>query len=214
MLRKLLVLTAAIAMPISVVAVSSGVAGAKGKAPTAATDTAQCTGIAATVTFSLPLTSAGYPTGTETTTVSGSLSGCTAAGAFGPVTISGASVSGSFAGKAGSAKHPAGTCGGLLGATKEKGSISVAWSSSPGVPATTVSLKSATGGVAADGNASFTVAGKYKGSFGGADKGKTSSITAETTQSSGTLGAECSGSGISSINIQHVVGGGDPIILK
>jgi hypothetical protein len=214
MIRKMLVIAAAIAMPVSVVAVTGGVAGAKGKAPTAATDTAQCTGISATVTFSMPLTSAGYPSGTETTTVNGSLSGCTAAGAFGPVTISGGSVSGSFAGKAGSAKHPAGTCGGLLGATKEKGALTVNWSSSPAVPGTTISLKSATGGVAADGNASFTVAGKYKGSFGGSDKGKASSITAETTQSTGTLGAECGGSGISSINIQAVVGGGNPIILQ
>jgi len=212
MLRKLLVMTAAIAMPISVVAVSSGVAGAKGPSP--ATDTAQCTGISATVTFSLPLTNAGYTSGVDTTTVSGSLSGCTAAGSYGPVTISGASVSGTFAGKAGSVKHPTGACTGLLGATKEKGSITVSWSSSPGVPATTISLKSATGGVANDGNASFSVAGKYKGSFGGADKGKSSSINAETTQSTGTLAAECAGSGISSINIQHVVGGGNPIILQ
>jgi hypothetical protein len=75
-------------------------------------------------------------------------------------------------------------------------------------------LKSATGGVAADGNASFSVAGKYKGSFGGSDKGKTSSINAETTVSTGTLAAECAGSGISSLAIQHVVGGGDPIILQ
>jgi hypothetical protein len=214
MLRNLLVLTAAMALPISVVAVSSGVAGAKGKAPTAATDTARCTGISATVSFSIPLTNNGVPSGTDTTTVNGSLSGCTIAGAFGPVAISGASVSGSFAGKPGSAKRPAAQCTGLLGASKEKGSTTVSWSSSPGVPPTTITLKTATGGVATDGNASFSVAGKYKGSFGGADKGKSSTINAETTQSTGTLAGECGGSGISSLSIQKVVGGGDPIILS
>src|ERR1700722_4101419 len=116
MIRKILVFAAAIAMPVSVVAVTGGIAGAA-KGPSPATDTAQCTGISATVTFSMPLTNAGYTSGVDTTTVTGSLSGCTAAGSYGPVTISGASVSGSFAGKAGSAKHPAGQCTGLLGAT-------------------------------------------------------------------------------------------------
>jgi hypothetical protein len=214
MIRKILVVAAAMAMPISIVAVTGGVAGAKGKAPSAATDTATCTGVSATVSFSIPLTTAGSPSGTETSTVSGTLSGCTAAGAYGPVTISGATISGSFSGKPGSAKHPAATCGGLLGATKEKGTITVGWNSSPAVAATTIALKTATGGVASDGNASFSIAGKYKGSFGGADKGKTSSVTAETTVSTGTLGAECGGAGISSITIQPVVGGGNPIILQ
>jgi hypothetical protein len=214
MIRKILVIAAAIAMPVSVVAVTGGVAGAKGKAPTAATDTATCTGLSALVSFSIPLTTAGVPSGTDTTTVSGTLSGCTVAGAFGPVAVSGATISGTFAGKPGSAKHPAATCGGLLGATKEKGSIAVSWNSTPAVPGTTISLKSATGGVATDGNASFSIAGKYKGSFGGADKGKTSSVTAETTQSTATLAGECGGAGISSINIKPVVGGGNPIILQ
>jgi hypothetical protein len=200
MIRKLLVIAAAVAMPVSVVAVTSGVAGAKVKPPTAATDTATCSGLSGTISFSEPLTNAGYPSGIETTTVSGTLSGCTASGGFAVSGLS-ATLSGTFAGKAGSAKHPSGVCTGLLGATKEKGSIAVGWTSSPPVPNTTISLKSAAGGVGTNGNASFSLTGSYKGSFGGADKGKSSSVEAYTTASVGTLAAECAGAGISSLTI-------------
>lgn len=210
MFRKMLVIAAAIAMPVSLVAVSSGVAGAK-KGPSAATDTATCTGLSGTISFSEPLTFAGYPSGTETTTVSGTLSGCTASGSYAVTGLS-ATLSGSFAGKPGSAKKPSGLCTGLLGTTKEKGTITVTWASSPGIAATTIGLKSATGGTATDGNASFSLGGKYKGSFGGSDKGAGSSVSAETTQSTTALSAECAGAGISSLSIVSPPSG-NPITL-
>jgi hypothetical protein len=78
---------------------------------------------------------------------------------------------------------------------------------------TVISLKSATGGVASDGNASFSVAGKYKGSFGGSDKGATSSVNAQTTESIATINAECGGAGVSSLNITAPTSG-NPVTLQ
>ena len=210
MIRKLLVVAAAIALPVSVVAVSGATAGAA-KGPSAKTDTAVCTGLSGTVTFSMPLTNAGYTSGVEVGTLSGSLSGCTASGTF-PVTISGASVSGTFSGKAGSAKHPSGQCTGLLGTTKQKGSVTTTWNSSPSVPTTVLGVKTVTGAVSGS-NASFTVNGSYKGSFGGSDKGKTSVTKAQTVETVSTLAAECGGSGISVIHVTAPTGS-NPVTLQ
>jgi len=205
MFRKILVVAAAIAMPVSVVAVSGGIAGAA-KAPSAATDTATCTGITATVNFSIPLTNAGVTSGTETTTLSGSYTGCSAAGSFAQ-TISTGSISGSFTSKAGSAKHPAALCGGLVGSTKEKGTITTSWTgSSPAAADTVTTVKSITGGVAG-GHGTFSVVGKYKGSFGGADKGKSSTNTAQTVETVATLSSECAGAGISTLHIEGPASG-------
>ena len=198
MLRKLFVVAAAIAMPVSVVAVTAGTAAAK-KGPSPATDTATCHSLSGTVNFSPPLTNAGYTSGTETSTLSGTLTGCAAAGTS-PVSLTSGSLTGTFSAKPGSAKHPSGTCTGLLGTTKQKGSISVAWSSSPSVAPTAIQVKTVTGGTSGS-QATFSLGGKYKGSFGGADKGKSSSTSAQTVQTVATLAGECAGAGISSINI-------------
>jgi len=198
MIRKLLVVAAAVAIPVSVVAVTGVTAGAA-KGPSPATDTAVCSGISGTVNFSTPLTTNGSTSATETTTVNATLTGCSATGGV-PVSLTGGTVTGSFAGKPGSAKHPSATCGGLLGATKEKGTVSVTWNSTPAVPGTTIALKSATGGVSGT-QASFSLSGKYKGSFGGSDKGKTSATQARTVESVGTLSGECGGAGISTIHL-------------
>ena len=210
MIRKMLVVAAAIAMPVSVIAASGVTAGAA-KGPSAATDTAVCTGLTGTVTFSQPLTNAGYTSGVEVASLSGSLSGCTASGAV-PVSISGASFSGTFSGKAGSAKHPSGQCTGLLGTTKQKGSLTTSWSSSPGVPSTVLSVKTVSGAVSGS-NASFTVNGSYKGSFGGSDKGKTSVTKAQTVETVSTLAADCGGSGISVIHVTAPTGS-NPVTLQ
>ena len=210
MIRKLLVVAAAVAMPVSIVAVSGGIAGAV-KPPSAATDTAVCTGITGTVHFSIPLTNAGVTSGAEVTTLSGTLSGCTASGAF-PVTLSGGSFSATLTGKAASAKHPAATCGGLAGATKESGTLTTTWAgSSPAVPATTTKLKTATGGISGA-VASFTVQGKYSGSFGGADKGKSSATNARTTETIASILTSCAGSGVSVLHLQGPATG-NPLVL-
>jgi hypothetical protein len=211
MLRKLFVVAAAIAMPVSVVAVTAGTAGAS-KGPSAATDTLVCTNITGTVSFSIPLTNAGNTTGgVETSTVNATVSGCTASGTF-PVSVTGGSLSGTFAGKAGSAKHPSAQCTGLLGVSKNKGTVTDSWSSTPAVPATSISVKTVTGGT--DGSqAQFKLNGKFKGSFGGADKGKTSTSTSDTVETVGTLAGECGGSGIATIHLMNP-SSGSPLVLQ
>ena len=60
MIRKSLVVAAAIAMPVSIIAVSGGMAGASNP-HTAATDTIICTKLTGTVSFSPALTPRGTP---------------------------------------------------------------------------------------------------------------------------------------------------------
>src|SRR5450631_1840052 len=220
MIRKMLVVAAAVAMPVSVIAVTGGVAGAK--APTGiVADTIQCTTTAATVNLNPALTPSGQTSGpAATTTITsalGSVSGCTVTtGISGtPLTNVTGNITGTItAKKAPSVKHPGSTCGGLLGASKEaKGStLSIHWvSSTPGapvIPDSTIALKSVTGGVGGDGHGTFNVAGKASGSFLGQDKGKSSSLAAETVQTVADLGAECTPSpGISTVPIQNNASG-------
>ena len=211
MLRKLFVVAAAIAMPLSVIGVTAGTAGAS-KGPSAATDTLVCSNITGTVSFSIPLTNAGNTTGgIETSTVSATVSGCTASGTF-PESVTSGSFNGTFAGKAGSAKHPSAQFTGLLGVSKNKGAITASWSATPSVAPTTVSVKTVTGGT--DGSqASFQLNGKFKGSFGGADKGKTSSSRSDTVETVGALAGQCGGAGISTIHLTNP-SSGNPLVLQ
>lgn len=214
MIRKLLVVAAAVAMPVSLVGIS-GMAGAA-KGPSAATDTAVCTGLTGTVSFSIPLTNHGSTSGTEVTTVSGHLTGCTASGSFAVNLPSSGSFpfSATLTGKPGSAKKPTATCGGLNGPTKQKGNLVTTWTgSTPAIAPTTIGLKSTTGGVGSDGHGTFTVQGKYKGSFGGSDKGATSSTAAETVDTITTIVGECGTTGVSSLGIQTEPGV-NPAVLK
>jgi hypothetical protein len=128
------------------------------------------------------------------------------------VTVSSGSISGTFASKAGSTKHPSAQCGALLGTTKNKGSVSTNWSSSPAVAPTAISVKTVTGSV--DGaNAQFQLNGSFKGSFGGADKGKTSKSVSDTVETVATLAGECGGSGIASIHLMNPSSGA-PLTLQ
>jgi hypothetical protein len=227
MIRKMLVIAAAVAMPVSVIAATGGVAGAKA-ATGIAGDSISCTSLSATVHLSPPLTpngvTSGPPATTTITSTTGSLAGCTVTkGAVDGVALT--NVTGTIsatlhAKKAPSAKHPGSTCAGLLSATKESGNITVAWHSStagaPAIPSTVISVKSVTASApTSGGNAGhgvFAVAGKNSGSFLGADKGKTSSLTARTVQTTAQLATACTPSpGISSVPVQA---GSSPITFK
>ncbi len=210
MIRRIGLVAAAVVVPVALV-VTAGIAGAS-KGPSAATDTATCTGLQGTVNFSIPLTNSGVTSGTETSTVSGSLSGCTASGSYG-VTLSGATFSGTISGKPASAKHPGATCAGLVGTNKEKGTLTTSWSSSPPVAPTVLTVKTVTSGVDNDNNGTFAVAGKYKGSFGGSDKGKSSTTSAETVETTSEILAQCAGSGVSSLQIT-TPDSGNPVVLQ
>ena len=216
MIRKLLVVAAAIAMPVSVIAVSGGVASAK--APTGvAADTIHCTTESANVVLNPPLTPAGKTTGsaavTHVTSSTGSVSGCTVSGA----TSEGALVTGTISGtiyakKAPSAKHPGSTCVGLLGTTKSgKGStITIAWAhGTTAIPNSVIALKEVIGGSSGSpAHGSFNIIGKSSGSFLGLDKGKSSSLLAETVLTTQALTAECTPSpGIGNVAIQATPSG-------
>lgn len=219
MIRKMLVIAAAIAMPVSVIAVgaTSGVAGAK--APTgAADDSIHCTTEAATVNLNPPLTPAGVTTGspakTTITSSTGSISGCTVTKGTTGVALTGVTgtITGSiFAKKAPSAKHPGSQCTGLLGTSKEAktSTIVIKWTDPANnvIPETLVSIKEVVGGTTGT-HGSFNISGKLSGSFLSSDKGKSSNLAAETVQTVSTLSAECTPSpGITSVDIQATSAG-------
>jgi hypothetical protein len=122
MIRKMLVIAAAIAIPVSVVAVGGGISGA-GTPTGVAADSIHCTALSANVVLNPALTPGGVTTGSPATThitsATNSLTGCTVTGG----TAEGPNVKGTVSGtvfgkKPPSAKHPGSTCVGLLGTTK------------------------------------------------------------------------------------------------
>ena len=179
MIRKMLVIAAAVAMPVSVIAATAGTASAATKVD-ASKYTVTCTGIAATAKFSPALTNAGGPASTETTKIKGTASSCTVTPTVGgtPVTITGAKVSGTLTNA--SSTH---TCGGLATATTESGALTVKWKSSPALAAgsSVASPTSVLGAPGADGHATFGISfSGVTGSFTGTDAGASSTNDAET----------------------------------
>jgi hypothetical protein len=206
MIRKLLVVAAAIAMPVSVVAVSGGIAGASNPhAGSAATDTITCTKIAGTVKFSPALTIKGHTSGATTTTVTATVTGCTVKGSFADKVTSGA-VTGTIKGAAGTTKSPSGTCGALTGSNTDAGTLTTKWKASVTTPNSVLTLKSVAGGTKS-GHGTFTIPGTTKGSatgsFLGANKGGSDKTVAQTTDTTAQLAVSCkSKSGLASLAIE------------
>jgi hypothetical protein len=204
MFRKLLVVAAAIAMPVSVVAVSGGIASASNShAGSAATDTIICTKLTGTVTFSPKLTSKGYTSGSTTTTVKATVSGCTVKGTYSDKVTSG-TVTGTIKGVAGTPTKPSGTCTSLTGSNTDSGTLSTKWAASPAVPNSVLTVKSVTGGVKSS-HGTFTIPGSVKGSaagsFEGANKGSSDKTVAQTTDTVTQILTACS-AGVSSLGIE------------
>jgi hypothetical protein len=201
MIRKLLVVAAAIAMPVSVVAVSGGLAGASNSHGSPATATVACKGLKGTLKFSPHLISTGDGTTAIKTAVSATLSKCTATGG---VTVSGGAVSGTLTGAPGTSAKPSGTCAGLIGSATETGTLTIKWSPSS-VPSSVLKVKSDTGSAAA-GHGAFTIPGKAKstasGSFLGGDKGAKDKSVAETSLTIAAINTACA-KGITSLAIQN-----------
>ena len=179
MIRKVLVVAAAVAIPLGLVTATGGLAGAKAAPPiNATTNTVTCTGVAGSAKFSPPLTT-NEGAGNETTTIKAKLSGCTS-NATG-LSVTGGSVSGSF-----SATHTAGTngCASLAGSSSESGVLTVKWKTTPKLSSgnSEVTVSSVDGGLGSDGNATFTIPGSTPdsgtGSFSGTDHGASDSTTA------------------------------------
>jgi hypothetical protein len=213
MIRKLLIIAAAVAMPVSVIAATAGPAGAATKVD-ATHYTVSCTGIAATASFSPALTNAGGASSNEKTTIKGTASSCTITPTAGgtPVTVSKASVKGVI--NDATSTH---TCAGLASPTTETGSLSVKWKTSPALTSSTSVVKptTVTGGVGGDGHATFSIAfgTGASGPFQGTDGGTSSTTNAETVSTLSAIGTTCgSKSGLKSIKIQPNANGGGPAL--
>jgi hypothetical protein len=203
MIRKLLMVAAAIALPVSVVAVSGEIAGASnGHAGSASTDTITCTKITGTVSFSPKLTLKGYTSGSTTTTVKATVSGCRVKGTFADKVTSG-TMTGTIKGSAGTATSPSGTCAGLTRSNSVTGALSARWKATPGVPSSVLTLKSITGAIKSN-HGTFTIPGSIKGSaagpFEGTNRGASDKTVAQTTETATQLATACA-TGISSLAI-------------
>ncbi|MGD0394014.1 MAG: hypothetical protein ABSC41_15390 [Acidimicrobiales bacterium] len=202
MIRKLLVVAAAIAMPVSVFAVSGGMASASNP-HTAASDTIKCTKLTGTVKFSPKLTDTGYTSGATTTTVNVKLSGCTAAGSF-KTKVSGGTVTGTIKGAAGTSSSPSGKCAALTGSNTDAGKLTTKWTATPADAPSVLTVKSVAGGTKSS-HGTFTIPGTAKGtatgSFLGSNKGASDKTVAQTTETLTQILASCA-TGLSSLAIE------------
>jgi hypothetical protein len=206
MIRKMLVVAAAIAMPVSVVAVTGGLAGASNP-HTAASDSIACANLTGKLTFTPALSTKGHTSGSEKVGVSATVTGCKVTG--GGVTVSKGVVSGTLTGSPGTAKSPSGTCIGLAAKSNvDVGTLKITWTGTGSPGTSTLMVKSVAGsttGSAATGHGVFTIPGTTKsiasGSFVGTDKGGKDKSVAETAESPGNILKNCS-KGIPNLVIQ------------
>jgi hypothetical protein len=201
MIRKLLVVAAAAAMPISVIAATGGIATAKTPPVDATHYTVSCSGITAKASFNPVLTNAGSTPSTETTKISGSASGCVATPSTGgtPITITGVKVGGTI-----TSPNSTHSCGSLASPTSENGNLVATWKTSPkiAVATSTLAVNQVTGGVGANGDATFVISfSSATGSFQGTDNGAGDSTDAQTTTGISAILASCGGKGLKSIGI-------------
>jgi hypothetical protein len=210
MLRKMLLVGAAVAMPLSIIAATGGIASAKTKTTVnVAHDNVTCADVSGTVTFSPPLTLAGTTDHSQTTTVSASLKKCVVSGAN-AATITKAAVSGTI-----DDASTTGSCTGLSGATAVTGDLTTTWSSKdilqPGDTSTTT-FNQDVGGTYTKGKNSyglFEIPGAggtigVTGDFTGSNGGATSSIEAQTKDTEAQIVTACeSPGGLSSLTIEQ-----------
>jgi hypothetical protein len=209
MLRKLLLVAAATAMPIGFIAATGGLASAKPAPPVnATTATVTCTGISGSAKFSPAITS-DEAAGSGTTTINATLTGCTTNDG---VTVTGAKVAGTLdttrtAGENG--------CIALAGGSSAAGNLVTTWKTSPKLVSktSTIAVTSIAGSVGSDGNATFSIPGNTpngtpSGSFQGTNHGASDTTTAQTTTSALSILSTCEGKkGLKSIDIESPASG-------
>jgi hypothetical protein len=202
MIRKLLLVAAATAMPLGMIAASAGTSSAGTPKVNATTATVTCTGISGTASFKPNITS-NEPAGTTKTSIKATLTGCTTNDG---VTVTKASVKGTL-----SDTHPAENgCTGLAGSITAAGPLTTKWTTTPKLSsgASVVNVNSLTGGLGGDGNATFMIPGSTpngtpSGSFQGLNSGASDATSAQTTTSAGSILTACStGKGLKSIGIE------------
>jgi hypothetical protein len=212
MIRKLLLVAAATAMPIGIIAATGSVASAKAPPPVnVTTNTATCTGISGSVKFNPPISQNQTVGATETITVKAKVSDCTSN--YSGLTVKDGTVTGTFTSPITSMSG----CAALFGNTNVTGSLSTKWTTTPKLSSgnSDVTVNSVQGGVAPDGtNAEFEIPGttpdSATGSFSGTDNGASGSTAAQSKQTTAALGKDCDGKGIKSLTLAPVSGTGAP----
>jgi len=208
MIRKLLLVAAATAMPIGLIAATGGLANATAAPPVNATNyTVNCTGIAGSAKFS-PAVTSDESAGTGTIAIKATLSGCTATPTTGgtAVTITSAKVAGTL-----SSTRTAGEngCAALAGGSDATGNLVTTWKTTPKLVSATSTIKvnSIAGSIGGDGNAYFNIPGTVpngtaSGSFQGTNGGASDATSAQTTTSAAAIATTCVGKkGLKSIDI-------------
>jgi hypothetical protein len=222
MIRKLLLIAAAVAMPVGFIAATAGTASA-GKVidPTLAPATANCTLSGGSLTFKVPIgivTAGGYQAPAKNKGNQIKIAGVT-------LTCTSSVVTGSFTGTASGkiktthvGQDPATfySCTGLLGVSPQpgatlSGSLKVKWSPPVGQKfassKSVIGISSVSGGVDGGGHGTFTIpgnpgTGSITGSFPGGDAGASSISTTATADTEGQLATQCSSTGgLSTVNL-------------
>ena len=210
MIRKLLLVAAATAMPLGMVAATGSIAGAGTPKVDATNYTLACTGISGEAKFKPALTFTS--SGPETVSVKATLSGCTATPTLGgtPVTITSASVKGTLT-------DPSSTgCTGLLGSTNTAGTLSTKFKTSPKLTDATsdVTVNSVNGGETADSqHGLFGIPGTIpngaaSGPFQGTDGGAGDVTAAATVETVTDLTTACTSSkGLKDVHLTNADSG-------
>jgi|HubBroStandDraft_2_1064218.scaffolds.fasta_scaffold647381_1 hypothetical protein len=202
MIRKLLLVAAATAMPLGMIAATAGTSGAKVVKVNATTATVTCTGISGTASFK-PAVTSNEAAGTTKTSIKATLTGCTTNDG---VTVTKASVKGTL-----SDTHAAENgCTSLAGSITASGPLTTKWTTTPKLSsgASVINVNSLTGGIGSDGNATFSIPGSTpngtpSGSFQGTNGGAGDATSAQTTTSAASILTTCeSAKGLKSIAIE------------
>lgn len=205
MLRKILLVAAATAMPLGFIAAIGGSASAGAPKVNATTATVSCTGISGSVKIK-PAISANEAAGTAKDTIKATLTGCTTSDG---VTVSKASASGTLtstrtAGENGCAELAEGT-----GGADTVGTLTTKWTTSPKLSSgnSVVNVTSFDGTVLGSGYVDFSIPGATpngtpSGSFQGTNVGASDVTTGQTTETGVALITTCGGKkGLSTIDL-------------
>jgi len=202
MIRKLLLVTAAVAMPVGMIAATGGIASAKAPPVDATHLDVTCTTISGSATFVPPVTD-NESAGSASIKIKAKLSGCTATGG---VTVKSGAVTGTL-----TTTRTAGEngCTALAGGSLATGPLTTKWKTTPALTSgsSVVNVNSISGGIGGDGNASFQIPGTVpnsppSGSFQGTDSGAGDATSAQTTTAALSILATCDAKGLKSLKLK------------
>jgi hypothetical protein len=208
MIRKLLLVAAATAMPLGFIAATGGLATASTPPVNATTATVTCTGITGTAKFS-PAVTTNEAAGPSTTSIKAVLTGCTTNDG---VTVTGAKVAGSLSSTRTANENG---CVALAESSSSVGNLTTKWKTTPKLtaPSSTIAVNSIAGSVGGNGHADFTIPGTTpngaaSGSFQGLNGGASDTTTAQSTATAATILSTCEGKkGLKSFTFTSPVSG-------